>query len=150
MSAGGHEVVLDLKERSCACRKWQLTGIPYFHVVVCIHFQKLDPQDFIHPCYNKETYMHVYSHILEPISGDPYWEVTEVEEPLPLLKRTTPGRPKKKAEEEHGEEALKWQTTIPKYSYCKQEGHNLRSCTSRKVDLKTKTKEKNAEDQRVF
>ncbi|XP_074323900.1 uncharacterized protein LOC141660801 [Apium graveolens] len=153
MSAGGHEVVVDLKERSCACRKWQLTGIPCFHDVACIHFQELNPKDFIHLCYSKETYMHVYSHILEPISGETYWEVTEAEEPLSPLKRTAPDClifALQKAEEEHGEEALKWQPTILRCSYCKQEGHNLRSCTSRKVDLKTKTKENNTEDRRVF
>lgn len=101
MSAGGHEVVVDLNERTCACRKWQLTGIPCFHAIACIFFQKLDPMDFIHECYTREKYLQVYSHVIEPISGEPYWEHTEQEPPLPPLKRIAPGRPKKNREKKN-------------------------------------------------
>lgn len=139
MSAGGHEVVVDLKQRTCACRKWQLTGIPCFHAVSCIFFQKLDPLDFIHPCYSKDTYLQVYSHILEPISGEAYWEVTEAEEPLPPLKRTAPGRPKKVREKkndapptrENNPTMLKRQGTSLRCSHCGQWEHNIRSCPTK-------------------
>lgn len=95
MTVGGHEVVCDFKKKTCACRKWQLNGIPCFHARACIFFQKLNPEDFIHSCYLKKRFVQVYSHILEPINGEPYWEETQADPPMPPLKKTMPGRPKK-------------------------------------------------------
>lgn len=40
MTDGGHEIVCDLKNQTCACIKWQLTGIPYFQDCSCKCFQK--------------------------------------------------------------------------------------------------------------
>lgn len=40
MSAGGHEIVVNLAENTCACRKGQITGIPWFHACSCIFFSK--------------------------------------------------------------------------------------------------------------
>lgn len=141
MSVGGHEVVVDMKQRTCACRKWQLTGIPCFHAVACIYFQKLDPMDFVHECYTKENYLKVYSHILEPISGEPYWESIEQEPPLPPLKRIAPGRPKKNRNKKNDgiqtrandSTMLKRQGTSLKCSHCGQWEHNVRTCPSKVV-----------------
>ena len=136
MSVGGHEVVCDLKQKTCACRKWQLSGITCYHAVACIYFRKLDPLDFIHDCYRKKTYLQVYGHILEPISGEPYWEVTEQEGPLPPIKRIAPGRPKKNRDKKNDQvqtrandpTMLKRVGTSLKCGHCGQWEHNVRGC----------------------
>ena len=136
MSVGGHEVVVDLKQKRCACRKWQLTGIPCFHAVACIQFQKLDPLDFIHECYSTERYLQVYNHILEPISGEQFWEHTEQEAPLPPIKKVAPGRPKKKREKkndvvqprENNPHMMKRTGTTLRCSNCGEWEHNVRTC----------------------
>ncbi|XP_074323023.1 uncharacterized protein LOC141659972 [Apium graveolens] len=74
MMEGGHEIVVDLGQKICACRKWQLTGIPCYHACVCIFFQKQSPLDYMHECYKKKTYMEVYNHVLEPVNGEQFWE----------------------------------------------------------------------------
>ena len=43
MTEEGHQIVVDLKKHICACNKWQLTGIPCFHVCACIFFSKRKP-----------------------------------------------------------------------------------------------------------
>lgn len=95
MSEGGHEIVVDLKNRVCSCRKWQLNGIPCFHACACIWFKKENPQDYIHDCYKRSHYLNVYSHLLEPMNGEEFWDQTEAELPLPPNVRIAPGRPKK-------------------------------------------------------
>ncbi|XP_074351911.1 uncharacterized protein LOC141691065 [Apium graveolens] len=104
--------------------------------------EKMDPLDFIHQCYSKETYMEVYSHILEPISGEAYWEQTEQDEPLPPLKRTPPGRPKKFRDKRNdvvptranNPTMLKRQGTTLRCSHCGQWEHNVRSCPRRQAE----------------
>ena len=39
MTEGGHEIVVDLDAKTCACRKYDLTGIPCFHACACIHWR---------------------------------------------------------------------------------------------------------------
>ena len=96
MSAGGHEIVVDLKKRECACRKWQLTGIPCFHACACIFFKKENPINYMHDCYKREHYLNVYNNILEPINGEEFWDQVDELGPLSPLVKKAPGRPKKK------------------------------------------------------
>ena len=93
MSEGGHEIVVDLKNRNCACKRWQLTGIPCHHACACIFFQKHNPQDYIHPYYERQRFIDLYSNLLEPINGEEFWEATNQQQILPPLVRVAPGRP---------------------------------------------------------
>lgn len=139
MTEGGHEIVCDLKNHTCACRKWQLTGIPCFHAIACIYFQKKNPLDYLHECYKKEWYLRVYSHILEPISGEEFWEEPQVTPILPPTVKVAPGRPKKKRDKKNDgvqprdadPTRLKRVSTKGKCKGCGQEGHNIRTCKSK-------------------
>ena len=51
-SAGGYELVVDLIAKTCACKKWQLSGIPCFHAVACMNSHGFNLQDGIHHCYS--------------------------------------------------------------------------------------------------
>ena len=35
--------VVDLPNRACSCRYWNITGIPCSHAIACIHWTKHDP-----------------------------------------------------------------------------------------------------------
>lgn len=139
MMEGGHEIVVDLEQKICACRKWQLTGIPCYHACACIFFQKQSPLDYMHQCYKKKTYMEVYNHVLEPVSGEQFWEETNHTPMLPPLVKIAPGRPKKNRSKkndvvesrESDPSRLKRTGTSVKCSYCGEWKHNTRSCKSR-------------------
>jgi hypothetical protein len=38
---------VNLLKKTCACRKWDLTGIPCCHVVSCIWYHRKNPEDFV-------------------------------------------------------------------------------------------------------
>ncbi|XP_022848165.1 uncharacterized protein LOC111370605 [Olea europaea var. sylvestris] len=65
--------VVDLHERTCACREWELTGIPCMHAVAVIRDCRNDPEDYVHNCYTIESYMRCYNSIMHPINGMHLW-----------------------------------------------------------------------------
>ncbi|WOH15663.1 hypothetical protein DCAR_0935206 [Daucus carota subsp. sativus] len=94
-SDGGHELVVNLLKRTCACRKWDLTGLPCYHACACIALRNEPWENYIHDCYKKETYLQLYGHTLEPIVGPEFWEDTPEPKPLAPAVKIPAGRPKK-------------------------------------------------------
>ena len=43
--------VVDSGEKTCACRRWDLCGIPCYHAISCIYFAKRIPEDYISDAY---------------------------------------------------------------------------------------------------
>ncbi|KAL5554796.1 hypothetical protein UlMin_042197 [Ulmus minor] len=71
------QYVVDLETHTCACRKWQLIGIPCMHAFSCINLMNLDIYDFVHPFYKKEAYLAAYSPIIHGINGPNMWAKTK-------------------------------------------------------------------------
>ncbi|XP_074352182.1 uncharacterized protein LOC141691355 [Apium graveolens] len=104
MSVNGHEIVFDLEEKTRACRKWQLSEISCFHACACIFFKPENLENYLHDCYRRSNFLNVYSHFIEPVNGEQYWEeTTQIARPLPPIKRTRPERPKKKRDTKNDE-----------------------------------------------
>ena len=139
MTEGGHEIVVNLKARTCACKKWQLTGIPCHHACACIFFQKQQPQDYLHHYYERQRFIDLYSNLLEPINGEEFWEATNQQPILPPPVRVAPGTPKIKRDKNNdvvesrtdNPTVLKRVGTTLACKYCKESGHNSRSCKSK-------------------
>lgn len=87
---------VNLEERTCSCRVWELTGIPCSHAICAIQKMRKDPVDFVAHWFKKEAYMNTYSHCLEVLRGEPFWEDTlgDTVLPPPFVKQLR-GRPKK-------------------------------------------------------
>jgi hypothetical protein len=47
VSDGIDKYVVSLKDNSCACRKWDITGIPCPHAIACMRFNNQNPDDFV-------------------------------------------------------------------------------------------------------
>lgn len=140
MTSGGYEMVVDLEEKKCACRKWEMSGIiPCYHVCACIAWRKMAYEDFIHPCYIKEVFLECYKHIVEPIYGEEEWKKTSYSKPLPPAVKPQTGRPKKKRNKASDvistdPTRLKRQNKNVKYSYCCEYSHNIRTCPAKASD----------------
>ena len=39
--------VISLKDKSCTCRKWDLSGIPCPHAIACMWFNNQNPEEFV-------------------------------------------------------------------------------------------------------
>ncbi|XP_022889642.1 uncharacterized protein LOC111405125 [Olea europaea var. sylvestris] len=67
------EYVVDLPNRTCACRRWDLTGIPCAHAVAAIVDRYDEPWKYVHECYRFDTYLSCYENIINPINGSKLW-----------------------------------------------------------------------------
>ncbi|XP_047168923.1 uncharacterized protein LOC124837561 [Vigna umbellata] len=91
-----NKFVVNLNSQECSCRKWLITGIPCCHAIVAMKFLNLDPEDYIPISFRRSTYDETYASIMFPVNGHLLWERTSYPDVLPPLKRTLPGRLKKK------------------------------------------------------
>ena len=65
--------IVDLDRLTCLCRKWDLSGIPCSHVVSLIMCAKKNPEEYVHPYYNKDKYLRSYRPIIIPIPDQSMW-----------------------------------------------------------------------------
>nr|XP_043634974.1 uncharacterized protein LOC122606079 [Erigeron canadensis] len=137
------QCVVHMGERTCSCRKWELTGIPCKHAVATMNnmhkygFEVGIPEDWVHTAYTLQTWNQVYSNKIAPIVGATYWPVSDSTiQILPPYHHTQVGRPKKKRKRgafENNQPIVKGcklskagrSITCGK---CKQKGHNARNC----------------------
>nr|KAJ0208381.1 hypothetical protein LSAT_V11C500271910 [Lactuca sativa] len=69
------QYVVNLNERSCTCRFWEITNFPCRHVVSAI-WNKIengedapDVKDWAHPCYKLSTWRAMYLNKIDPTNG---------------------------------------------------------------------------------
>jgi hypothetical protein len=56
---GPRTYVMDLKKRTCGCRKWEMIGIPCAHAHSAITFHGHKSEDYVNHCYSIEMYKKV-------------------------------------------------------------------------------------------
>ncbi|XP_028800388.1 uncharacterized protein LOC114755691 [Neltuma alba] len=96
---------VNLKFKWCACRWWQLTGIPCRHAVSCIYASRLNPIDYVDPTLSLQAYVDCYAPVIHPINGEELWARTRMEPIDPPKYHKRPGRPQKKRRRELDEPA---------------------------------------------
>ncbi|XP_045797177.1 uncharacterized protein LOC123891368 isoform X2 [Trifolium pratense] len=127
-SNGTDTYVVNLKERNCSCRKWDLSGIPCCHGIACIWFNNQNPNDYV--SHWKTTFLDTYNNIIRPSNGPKGWPNVDATPISPPYVRRAPGRPKKlrrKANDEPRGSKKRNQNTVT-CTRCKTLGHNKRSC----------------------
>ncbi|KAI3677231.1 hypothetical protein L1987_86854 [Smallanthus sonchifolius] len=137
------QCVVDITDKSCSCRRWELTGLPCKHAVAVIWYMALhgqgigSPETWAHSCYKLETWKKVYSFKVGPINGRNMWPKDQCPTTLtPSLYKTPIGRPKKKRKksmvevDDNMESGGKLTTKLKSVacSKCKKLGHNSRTC----------------------
>lgn len=129
-----YKVVVDLETRTCACRRWQLTGIPCSHAMRAIMDRSDDPDDYVHECYHKTSYLRSYENLIEGMNGPELWLHSSKQPLIEPIVTAQPGRPKKKRNKKNDEkkhsgpiQKIRVLSTI-KCSNCGGLGHNIRSC----------------------
>ncbi|GJT87633.1 heat stress transcription factor B-4-like protein [Tanacetum coccineum] len=99
----GDQCVVDVVSMTCSCRKWELIGIPYKHVITACWNMALNgraappPETWVNHCYWLSTWNETYSHKIQPICETNYWEKSTCPTTLlPPKHHVQVGRPKKK------------------------------------------------------
>ncbi|KAK9076157.1 hypothetical protein SSX86_004490 [Deinandra increscens subsp. villosa] len=140
VSSQHDQVVVNLSEKWCACRRWEITGIPCRHAVAAI-WDKTDHSEdvsellsWVNPIYTIKRWKEVYSHRVKPINGPANWEKIEMPTTLtPPTHHTQVGRPKKArkrsaGEMENGTGRMSKKNMTITCSKCGNKGHNQRTC----------------------
>ncbi|GKV38096.1 hypothetical protein SLEP1_g46042 [Rubroshorea leprosula] len=128
--------VVNVRDHTCTCRVWQLNGIPCRHAMLAIQHREENFEDYVHPCYKRQAYINTYKHCIIPLDGMERWEETGMPPLDPPLERKTTGRPKKKRHPEDWEISngsnISRKGRIMTCRVCFKQGHNSRTCPSKK------------------
>lgn len=124
-----------MQDRTCTCRKWDLTGIPCNPAIVCANFLHQNSELYMHECYHKDTYMKAYDFSIPPCVGERHWPMVDFPLDPPSIRierrrlrknrrrdpHEDPKRPGKLIK--HG---IQMRCTI-----CKSTDHNKRKCNDK-------------------
>ncbi|XP_020080199.1 uncharacterized protein LOC109703884 [Ananas comosus] len=129
------QFVVDLIQKTCSCRRWDLTGLPCPHAISAMLHENLRPEDYVHDCYSIETYKKCYAHLIKPINGQDMWTKTGQEPIQPPDNKKRPGRPKmarkKSASELQTSNKLGRHGVRMTCTKCGEKGHNKATCNRR-------------------
>jgi len=136
---GRRQYAVNLRRRTCGCRKWEVTGIPCAHAHSAITFHGHKPEDYVDPCYSIEMYKKAYAPIIYPMPSEEQW-VKTAHDVLDLPRsRLMSGGPRKARVRGPDE------SRVPQNPYrmrkfglkgrcrlCKLVGHNSKTCLKKK------------------
>ncbi|GKD01308.1 transposase, MuDR, MULE transposase domain protein [Tanacetum coccineum] len=119
--------IVDLRSRTCTCRRWQLSGLPCSHVIaVSTNKGYTDLGVWAEHWFKKTTYKSTYANSIYPVGDVEAWNTKcNVPNVLPPSTNTRPaGRPKKK-------DRIRSKGEMPKKTYCSRcnsGGHDRNAC----------------------
>lgn len=131
------QFVVDIKNKQCDCRRWQLIGIPCNHAISCLRHERIKPEDEVSFCYTIQSFKQAYMFNIMPVRDKTHWEKMNGVPVNPPVYEKKVGRPKTTRRKQPQE--LDAGTKISKHSvqihcsYCKNVGHNKKGCKKRKA-----------------
>lgn len=91
----GKTFIVNLKDRTCTCREWDLTEVPCVNACAAIINEGKDAFDHVHDYYTVETYKKIYAGVLMPVPDKSQWIYSGLPEIGPPKNRRLHGRQKK-------------------------------------------------------
>ncbi|KAD6795762.1 hypothetical protein E3N88_06658 [Mikania micrantha] len=124
---GIHRCIVDVFNKKCGCRKWQLSGLPCGHVIaVSVFLKQSDCTHWAMDWFKNEVHVATYAESVNTVPDEYEWEVEEDIEFLetPQMDRRQAGRPREnKRIPSRGEE-----TGPTICSRCHHNGHMRHQC----------------------
>ncbi|KAJ6296956.1 hypothetical protein OIU78_022640 [Salix suchowensis] len=129
--------IVDIRNRCCLCRGWQLYGLPCAHAVAALLSCRQNVHRFTESCFTVATYRKTYSQTIHPIPDKSLW--TELSEGDPNSNKAIeivinppkslrpPGRPRKKRVRAEDRGRVK---RVVHCSRCNQTGHFRTTCAA--------------------
>jgi len=119
---------VDLQERKCTCRRWQVTSLPCTHALCIItSIRGCNIEGYVHEYYSVAKFKKAYEKSGKPMTDSKQWPKVDPGFKLwpPILKRAA-GRPRKRRYKSAAEGGTVRRTT--KCTRCKQFGHMAKTC----------------------
>ncbi|XP_010453170.1 PREDICTED: uncharacterized protein LOC104735138 [Camelina sativa] len=99
-----HGFKVDMNAKTCACRRWSMTGIPCRHVLRVILTKKHNPKDYVNcDWYLASTNVKIYSESISAVNGIGFWIRSQEPRIQPPPREVTKG-PKKTEKKKEGQE----------------------------------------------
>lgn len=126
--------IVDIRNRCCLCRGWQLYGLPCAHAVAALLSCRQNVHRFTESCFTVATYRKTYSQTIHPIPDKTLWSEgdsggSNSEEMIimPPKSLRPPGRPRKKRVRAEDRGRVK---RVVHCSRCNQTGHFRTTCAA--------------------
>jgi hypothetical protein len=136
------DYVVDLKDKTCSCMRWQKTGIPCPHVISCLRHDGTDPLSLVDNCYSLEMHKKAYDNIVIPCRDRTEWEKMNGPPIFPPVFTKHVGRPTKSRRKAPGEvdargggKKMSRHGVIMHCKYCGFPDHNRAGCKWLKAGL---------------
>lgn len=139
-----YQFVVNIQNRTCDCRRWDLTGIPCSHAVSCLRHERISTESMVHDCYSSERFLMAYGPKIMPCKDKSMWEKVSGPKILPPHYEKKCGRPAKNRRKQPVEfqgaqgEKISRHGVKMHCSYCGVEGHNRGGCELRKSGARPK------------
>ncbi|KAL3517043.1 hypothetical protein ACH5RR_023945 [Cinchona calisaya] len=72
----GDQYAVDLEQRTCTYRRWDLSGLPCNHAISAIYRTREKLDMYVDDCCKKEAYLRSYEPVVNPASGHNGWPKT--------------------------------------------------------------------------
>ncbi|XP_059652817.1 uncharacterized protein LOC132299941 [Cornus florida] len=129
--------IVDIRNRCCLCRGWQLYGLPCAHAVAALLSCRQNVHRFTESCFTVATYRKAYSQTIHPIPDKTLWNELSEGDPNankdgeviinPPKSLRPPGRPRKKRVRAEDRGRVK---RVVHCSRCNQTGHFRTTCAA--------------------
>ncbi|XP_021732606.1 uncharacterized protein LOC110699393 [Chenopodium quinoa] len=96
------------------------------------YYQRLQPTKFLAPCFKGKAYKLTYFEHMHPMPDPSQWPLLKLPNILPPSVKIAAGRPKKQRRRGPNEARKGKRHSTVKCSLCKELGHNMLTCASRK------------------
>jgi hypothetical protein len=118
---------VDLHERKCTCRRWQVTGLPCTHALCIITSIRGNIEDYVHEYYSVAKFKKAYEKCVKPMTDKKQWPAVNLGLKLwpPLLKRAA-GRPRERRYKSVAEGGKPKRSIMCRR--CRQLGHMAKTC----------------------
>lgn len=142
-----------MNEKTCDCRRWQLTAIPCSHAISCMRKERIKPETQIASFYTRERYMKAYGNTVWPVRDKSFWEKTHGRDVGAPLYEKKAGRKSNKRREHPSEKEEG--TRLSKHgvkmhcSFCRDPNHKRPSCPELHPELKLEPQRRTNDDDNV-
>ncbi|XP_065623664.1 uncharacterized protein LOC111995617 [Quercus suber] len=123
--------VVDLVNRTCGCKAWDLIGIPCNYGIAASFVNREKPEDYTYPCYYKDAYVETYKTPIPPMHSQSEWMSSGQPKPVAPIVYKPPSRPPMKRKRDADEPNLYMVSRANKpmrCGRCQKEWHNARGC----------------------
>ncbi|KAL6659926.1 hypothetical protein ACP70R_002048 [Stipagrostis hirtigluma subsp. patula] len=125
----GKRHIVDLEQRTCTCREWQVSGKPCAHALCFLSAIRFKLEPYVHDCYSVSKFKAAYAPRIPALTDISQWPKNTHDFYLhpPILKRSA-GRPSTERVKSAAEGKPKGRKGRHQCPICKGYGHSWKKC----------------------